>query len=179
MESNLPLYGLMAEFETSEALLEAARQAHKAGYRAMDAYSPFPVEGLADALDARSGPISRITFAGGVLGAILGYGTQWYSSVISYPMNAGGKPPDSWPTFIPITFEMTILGAATAAILALIWFTGLPEPYHPVFNVPGFQRASQDRFFLAIEIQDRKFDQNETRSFLQNLGALAVAEVKE
>jgi hypothetical protein len=179
METNPDLYGLMAEFETSEALLKAAQQAHEAGYREMDAYSPFEVEGLAEAIEARAPWISYIVFAGGVLGALLGYGMQWYYSVIVYPINVGGKPYHSWPAFIPVTFELTILGAATAALLGMLILNGFPEPYHPVFNLPSFARASQDRFFLAIEAHDPKFDLEKTRVFLQDLKAVEVSEVEK
>lgn len=179
MTTNLHLYGLVAEFETSEALLEAARQAHLAGYREMDAYSPFEVEGLAEAIDARSPFISYIVLAGGILGGLIGYGMQWYYSVIVYPINVGGKPYHSWPAFIPVTFELTILGAAAAALLGMLILNGFPEPYHPLFNLVSFARASQDRFFLAIEAKDPKFDMKKTRLFLENTQAAQVSEVEE
>ncbi len=179
METDPNLYGLIAEFETPEALLEAAQQAHAAGYRQMDAYSPFEVEGLADALGARSPWIPYIVLAGGILGAVIGYGMQWYYSVIGYPINVGGKPHLSWPSFIPVTFELTILGAATAALLGMLILNGFPKPYHPVFNLPSFARASQDRFFLAIEVKDPKFDLKKTRTFLKNTEAVEVSEVEE
>lgn len=179
METDFRLYGLMAEFETAEALLSAAQQAHRAGYRDMDAYSPFEVEGLAEVIDARSSRISYIVLAGGILGCLIGYGMQWFYSVIGYPIIVGGKPPHSWPAFIPVTFELTILGAATFALLGMIILNGLPELYHPVFNLPSFGRASQDRFFLAIEAQDPKFDVEQTRAFLESTGALEVSGVEK
>lgn len=178
METEPHLYGLMAEFETSEELLRAAQQAHQAGYRDMDAYSPFEVEGLAEAIGARTPWISYIVLAGGILGGVGGYGMQWYYSVIRYPISVGGKPLHSWPAFIPVTFELTILGAATAALLGMILLNGLPELYHPVFNLHSFGRASQDRFFLAIETKDPKFDLKQTRAFLENLHAVEVSEVE-
>lgn len=173
------LYGLMAEFETPEELLHAAEQAHEAGYRVMDAYSPFEVEGLAEAIGARSSRIPYIVLAGGILGAVGGYGMQWYYSVIRYPIVVGGKPLHSWPSFIPVTFELTILGAALFGLLGMILLNGLPELYHPVFNVPAFSRASEDRFFLSIEAKDPKFDPQQTRMFLENLQAIAVSEVEK
>jgi len=167
MESDSNLYGLIAEFKTPEALLEAARQAHQAGYREMDAYSPYQVEGMAEAIDARAPWISFITLGGGLLGAILGYGMQWYSSTVTYPLNVGGKPPNSWPAFILSAFEIAILGAVAA----------LPELYHPVFNLPEFSRASQDSFFLVIEARDPQFDLEQTRAYLKGLEPLEVNEV--
>ena len=179
MENDSRLYGLIAEFQTSEALLKAARLAYAAGYREMDAYSPFPVDGLADAIGARSPWISYIILAGGILGGFAAYFMQWYYSVVTYPINVGGKPYHSWPSFIPVTFELTILGAAIAGFLGTLILNGFPEPYHPVFNLPEFARASQDRFFLAIEARDPKFDVEKTREFLQNLQVVKVAEVEK
>ena len=178
MEINSDLYGLMAEFETAEELLHAAQQAHQAGYREMDAYSPFEVEGLAEALGARASRIPYIVLAGGLLGGLGGYGMQLYDSLRRYPIIVGGKPLDSWPSFIPVTFELTILGAALFGLLGMIILNGLPELYHPVFNVPAFGRASLDRFFLAIEAKDPSFDLKKTRAFLENLHAIAVSEVE-
>jgi hypothetical protein len=179
MENDSRLYGLMAEFETAESLLNAAQQAHAAGYRDMDAYSPFHVEGLAEAIGARSPWVPYIFLAGGILGGLGGYFMQWWYSVVVFPINVGGKPYHSWPAFIPVTFELTILGAVAIGLLGMFILDGFPEPYHPVFNVPGFSRASQDRFFLAIEAKDPKFDLNQIRTFLENMQALAVSEVEE
>src|ERR1051325_942673 len=164
METNSDLYGLMAEFETAEELLHAAQQAHQAGYREMDAYSPFEVEGLAEALGARPSRISYVVLAGGLLGGLGGYGMQLYDSLIRFPFSVGGKPLHSWPSFIPVTFELTILGAALFGLLGMIILNGLPELYHPVFNVPAFGRASLDRFFLAIETKDPKSELNPNRA---------------
>lgn len=177
MESDSNLYGLIAEFKTPEALLEAARQAHQAGYREMDAYSPYQVEGMAEAIDARAPWISFITLGGGLLGAILGYGMQWYSSTVTYPLNVGGKPPNSWPAFILSAFEIAILGAVAAAFFGMLLLNRLPELYHPVFNLPEFSRASQDSFFLVIEARDPQFDLEKTRAYLQDLEPLEVNEV--
>ena len=177
MEIDPHLYGLIAEFESSEALLSAAQQAYQAGYRKMDAYSPFPVEGLAQAVGAGRTWLSEIILSGGILGGLLAYGMMWYSSVISYPLNSGGKPANSWPAFIPITFELTILGAATFALLGMLALNGLPEPYHPVFNLESFSKASQDSFFLSIEARDPQFDPEKTRQFLESLDPVEVSAV--
>lgn len=176
MESDL--YGLMAEFEDADDLLDATHSAREAGYTEMDAYTPFPVDGLADALDFRRTGISRVVLAGGIAGAVVGFGMQYYISVIVYPLNVGGKPLNSWPAFIPVTFEMTILVAAVSAVLGMLALNGLPMPYHPVFNVPNFDQASRDRFFLCIEATDPQFDREKTRQFLESLDPLEVSEVE-
>lgn len=178
METDPHLYALIAEFETSDELLAAARQVYQAGYRNTDAYSPFPIEGLAETLGAQRTWLSEIVLGGGILGGLAGYAMQWYSSVISYRLNEGGKPAHSWPAFVPITFELTVLGAAAAALLGMLALNGLPSPYHPVFNLPSFSQASQDRFFLAIEARDPQFDLEKTQSFLQSLEPLEVSEVE-
>lgn len=171
------LYGLMAEFAGPDALLAASRRAYEAGHRRMDAYSPFPVDGLADALGHRGFRLPYVVLAGGVLGGLIGYGMQWYSAVIDYPLNVGGRPLHSWPAFIPITFEMGILVASLAAVVGMLALNGLPEPYHPVFSVPGFELATRNRFFLVIEAADPRFDREGTRRFLEDLGAGSVSEV--
>jgi hypothetical protein len=178
-ELGRPLYGLMAEFDSSEMLIQAVDAAREAGYQKMDAYSPHPVEGLAEALGYRPGKLAPIVLAGGVLGAAAGYGMQYYSMVIDYPLNVGGRPLHSWPAFIPITFELTILFAAFAAVLGMFALNGLPQPYHPVFNVPNFEMATRSHFFLAIETQDELFDLVETRRFLEETGANVVSEIPE
>jgi hypothetical protein len=165
------LYGLLAEFESGEALVEAARQARSAGYHNMNAYSPLPVEGLSSALGQKPTRLPWLVLLGGLLGGSLGYAMLYYASVISYPINVGGRPLHSWPAFIPITFEMTVLGGAFAAFLGMLAVNGLPHPYHPLFNVPEFSLASRDRFFLCIQSRDPLFQIVETRRFLEQLGA--------
>ena len=168
------VYGLMAEFESPEAVVEATRQAYAQGYRWMEAYTPFPVDGLAEALGPRSNRVPAIVFSGGLIGGLTGYFMQWYSAVVNYPINVGGRPLHSWPAFIPITFEMTVLGAALAAVVGLLALNGLPRPHHPVFNLPDFVLASNDRFFLSIQARDPRFDPEATSRMLQGLGAKVV-----
>ena len=172
-------HGLMAEFGRPEELLGAARRAYAEGYRRMDAYSPHPIDGLAEALGFRGGRIAKVVFLGGAAGALIGYGMQVYFSAIDYPINVGGRPLHSWPAFIVITFELTILAAAAAAVLGMLALNGLPRPHHPVFNAPRFVFASADRFFLCIEAADPRFDPEETRRFLEGLeGVASVSEVE-
>jgi hypothetical protein len=171
------VYGLMAEFDDPRALIEAVRQARAAGYRRMDAYTPIPLHGLTEALGHQPSRLPWITFAGGLLGALSGYVLQYYISVVEFPMNVGGRPPHSWPAFIPIVFELAVLGASIASVLGMLALNGLPMPYHPVFNVPEFRLASRDRFFLCIEAADGQFDAERTRAFLAELHAQSVQEV--
>lgn len=179
MKKRPPIYGLMAEFDTPDALVAAARRAHAEGYRKMDAYTPFPVEGLAEALGlGYPWSVSLIVLIGGIVGGVGGYLLAYYVSVISYPLNIGGRPLNSWPAFIPVTFETTVLIAALSAFLGLLALNGLPMPYHPVFNVPSFAMASRDRFFLCIEATDPKFDRAATRGFLQSLATREVCDVE-
>jgi Protein of unknown function (DUF3341) len=172
-----PLYGLMAEFETAEALMAAAHRAREEGYRRMDAYSPLPVEGLAEAIGFHDRRLPVIVLIGGMVGCLGGYYLQYWCSAISYPLNIGGRPLNSWPSFIPITFEMTVLVAALSAVLGMLALNGLPMPYHPVFNSPRFALATRDRFFLCIEARDPRFDKERTRAFLVGLKAREVTEV--
>jgi ActD protein len=169
-------YGLLAEFSTHEELLHAAEKAYEQGFRKMDGYAPFPVEGLAEALGKKT-RLPLLVLIGGIIGGLSAYFMEWDANVISYPINIGGRPLNSWPAFIPITFELTVLGAALTAFFFSLGLNGLPRPHHPVFNVPEFERASQDRFFLCIEATDRIFDSDRTRKFLQSLHPLTIAEV--
>jgi hypothetical protein len=173
------VHGLMAEFDNPSALVRAARTAHEAGYRRMDAYSPFPIEELADALGFHHTRLPLIVLLGGLIGGLGGFWMQYWCMAIDYPLNVGGRPLNSWPAFIPVTFELTILGAALAAVFGLLGLNRLPLPYHPVFNVERFALASTDRFFLCIEASDPKFDLEGTRQFLAGLGPRAVSEVRE
>jgi len=176
--ATLPLYGLVAAFTTPETLLEATRHARSAGYRHMEAYTPFPVHGLAEALDFHRTHLSLLVLLGGIAGGIGGYLLQYWINVIDYPLNVGGRPLHSWPAFIPVTFELTILVAALVAVLGMLALNGLPMPYHPLFNVPRFATVTRDGFFLCIEARDPKFDRTETRRFLESLAAFEVAEVE-
>jgi len=179
MSSGPSIYGLLAEFASAQALVTATRQAHETGYRHMDAFSPFPVEGLAEALGFHKSRMPLLVLIGGILGGVGGYFMQYYTAVIDYPINVGSRPLHSWPAFIPITFEMTILGAALFAVLGMLALNGLPMPYHPVFNVPRFALASRDRFFLCIEATDPQFDREGTRVFLTGLQPREVTEVAD
>lgn len=179
MATRSSVYGLMAEFDDPTALVKATDRAHHEGYRRMDAYSPFPIEELHDALGSRASRLPLIVLLGGLFGCIGGYGLQYWVSVIAYPVNVGGKPFHSWPAFIPVTFECTILAAALAAVLGMLALNGLPMPYHPVFNVPRFALASRNRFFLVIEATDPQFELEETRRFLELQNPREVAAVAD
>jgi hypothetical protein len=172
------IYGVMAEFDDPTAVVAATRRAYEEGYRRMDAYSPYPIEALSEAVGPHKERLPLIVLIGGIVGMIGGYAMQYYVSVINYPINVGGKPLHSWPAYIPITFETTVLGAAMAAIFGMLALNGLPEPYHPVFNAPNFALATRDRFFLVIESRDPKFDRDATTGFLRSLGAQEVADVE-
>jgi hypothetical protein len=177
MPAMSPIYGLMAEFDTPEDVLAAAKRAQAQGYRRMDAYTPFPVEGLSEAIGFHHTWLPLLVLIAGILGAIIGFASQYYATVIDYPLNVGGRPLNSWPSYIPITFEVTILFAALTAVVGMIALNGLPMPYHPVFNVPQFALASRDRFFLCIEATDPLFDRVTTRRFLEGLKPREVSEV--
>jgi hypothetical protein len=170
-------HGLMAEFDNPSALVEAAERARLAGYRRMDAYSPIPIHELGEALGLRPTRLPILVFLGGLFGGLGGYGLEYWTQTMAYPMNVGGRPFHSWPQFIPVTFETTVLGAALTAFVGMWALNKLPQPYHPVFNVPEFARASTDRFFLCIEATDPRFDLNSTRQFLEGLRPVGVSEV--
>ena len=171
-------YGLLAEFESAQALLDAARQVRAAGYTRTDAYSPFPIHGLAEALGFRERAVAPIVLAGGVTGALAGYGLEYWTQVIAYPLNIGGRPYHSWVSFIPPAFETTILFGAFAAVLGMLALNGLPQPYHPVFNAARFHLATRDAFFLGIEATDPQFDPQKTRTFLAGLHAREVVDLE-
>jgi len=172
------LHGLMARFEDPEQLLEAANRAYGAGYREMDAYSPMPIEGLAEAIGFTRNFVAPAVLAGGLMGCIGGFSLLYWISMIAYPHNVGGRPFNSWPMYIPITFECTVLLAALTAVVGMLAMNKLPMPYHPVFNVQSFaERGSIDRFFLCIEATDPKFDVEKTKEFLMGLNPEEVAEV--
>jgi hypothetical protein len=172
------LYGIIAEFEHAADVVEAARRARGAGYRRMDAYSPFPVEGLSEALGHRDTWVPLIMLMGGFAGAFGGFGLLFYCLTVSYPLNIGGRALLGWPHYIPITFECTVLAAALSGVFGMFILNGLPQPYHPVFDAPDFDKATSSRFFLCIEARDAKFDRDQTMKFMQTLGAATVAEVE-
>ena len=177
-ESTQKLHGLMAEFDNPEKLVAAAEATRDAGYARMNCYSPYPVPGAWEAMGHKS-PMSRLVLIAGIAGCVLGFGFITWTQVIDYPWNIGGRPTFTWPMFIPPTFETTILFAGLTAAFGMLVVNGLPRPYHPVFNVPSFVRASKDRYFLVIEANDPKFDPADTSSFLQGLGPIEVNEVEE
>jgi hypothetical protein len=173
------LHGLMAEFHTAAGIVEAAQRVHADGYRRVDAYTPYPMEEVLDALHLHETWVPAIVLAGGLFGLLAGIGLQYFTSVIDYPINIGGRPVAAWPAWIVPAFETTVLFAALAAVLGTLALCGLPQPYHPVFNVPRFALASRDRFFLCIEASDPRFDLDGTRALLRSLGAAEVSEVPE
>ncbi len=171
-------FGLLAEFETPEALLVAAHKAYAEGYRKLDAYSPFPVHGLAKAIGFPRNNMSLIVLIAGVCGGLAGFGMQWFSASYHYPIIVGGRPYLSWPSFFPITFELTVLSAAFGAVFGMFGLNGLPQPYHPLFNAPSFAAASSDRFFLSIEADDPKYDAEATTRFLEGLHPMSLCVVE-
>ena len=171
------IYGLMAEFENVNDAITAARATYAAGYRKIDAYAPFPVEELSEAIGFHKNGVALICLVGGLLGATGAFTLQWWINTISYPINIGGRPLNSWPSFIIVTFEMTILFSGLSAVFGMLALNGLPMPYHPVFNVPRFDAASRDRFFLIIFASDTNYRAEQTRQFLEGLNPVSVMEV--
>jgi hypothetical protein len=173
-----PLYGLMAQFDSPGDLIQAAHAVHAQGYTKVDAYTPYPMEEVIEALHLGHSQLPKLVLAGGIAGLVGGWGLQYWSSVIEYPLNIGGRPFNAWPAFVVPAFETTVLLAALAAVVGMLLLNGLPRPYHPVFNAPSFATASRDRFFICIEAKDPKFDREATRQFLEGLGA-SVEEAEE
>lgn len=173
------IYGVLAEFETPEKLIHAVEKAREAGYRRFEAYTPFPLEGLSHAMGLKRNLVPLITLIGGLTGGIGGFGFQYWVAAITYPQNIAGRPLNSWPAFIPVTFELTILGASLAAVFGMLALNRLPQPHHPVFNVERFSHASADRFFICIEARDPKFHVADTARFLQGLQPHHVSEVHD
>jgi len=170
-------YGLLAEFKDAPALCEAIRRTRAEGYRQIEAYTPFPVEAVEEALELPQTRFPLVVLTGGIIGGICGYLLQFWVATIAYPLNVGGRPYHSWPMFLPITFEMTVLGAALSAVFGMLALNGLPMPYHPLFNVERFGLASRSRFFLSVQSRDPKFDLEPTRAFLASLEPRRVLEV--
>jgi len=179
-DPNAPrIYGLLAEFDSPDALVAAGRGAVQEGYRKLDAYTPFPIEALHEAMGFHRTRVPLVVLAGAIIGALAGYGLQYWTATIAYPLNVGGRPYHSWPAFVPVTFETTVLFAALFAVFGMLALNRLPQPYHPVFNAPRFALASRDRFFLAIEAGDPKFDVVATRRFLESFNPREVTDVEE
>ncbi len=178
MTATPKVYGLLAEFDSPHDLLSAVRRTREEGYREVDAYTPFPIEEISEALGHHGSPLPWIVLIGGILGATGGFTLQYWTMAVDYPLNIGGRPLNSWPSFIPITFETTILLSALFTVLGMFALNKLPMPYHPVFNVPQFARASRDGYFLSIQAVDPKFDPAATRTFLKSLNAIEVFEVE-
>ena len=172
-----PIYGIMAEFDSPTALVEAAHKTYQAGYKKIDAYSPFPIEGLAEEIGFLHDEVPLVVLIGGIIGGLTGYLMQYWCDAIDYPLNIGGRPYHSWPSFIVITFEMTVLFGGISALFGMLALNGRPMPYHPVFNVPRFSSASKDRFFLIVFSSDKKYDRAATRQFLESLAPRSISEV--
>lgn len=168
------LYAISAEFDHADDLVRAANRAREAGYKLIDGYSPFPIHGLDEAIGFSDKRVPLSILGGGITGFLAGLGLTWYTSVIDYPLNIGGRPKFSWPSFFPIMYECTILLAGITAVFGCLALNGLPRPNHPVFNATNFERASQDKFFLCIERKDEAFDKVQTKKFMESLGAVKV-----
>jgi len=172
-------YGVLGQFEAPEDLVRATAAVREEGYEKFEAYTPFPIEEMPQALGFKPTPVAWIMFAGGVTGAISGYLLQFYVAVIAYPINVGGRPLNSWQSFVPVVFEMTVLFAALSGLVGMLWLNGLPLPHHPLFGVPAFERATRDGFFLCLESSDPRFDEDSARRLLQRLGAHDVVVVAD
>jgi hypothetical protein len=172
------VYGLLAEFDDPNSLVQAAKRVYAAGYRRIDTFSPYPIEEAWEAIGHHDRRLSKIVLAGGLTGLLTGIGLQEWVHELAYPINIAGKPLNSWPQFVPVCFELTILFAALSAVLGMIILNGLPAPYHPAFNVPRFERASRDKFFLLVESDDPKFDRQATLEFLKGLNPSEINEVE-
>jgi hypothetical protein len=179
LTKSAPVFGVLAEFERPEDLLEAVRRARRAGYRRMDAYTPFPIEGLSEELGFHQTRLPLLVLIGGILGCVIGFAMQYWISVVDYPLNVGGRPLNSWPSFIPVTFETTILAASLSAVLGMLWLNGLPQPFHPLFNSPRFALATRNRFFLCIEATDPKFNRETIVRFMEELSPTGVSTVED
>ena len=173
------VYGVVAEFDSPTTLVAAAERTRAAGYTRFEAYAPFPIEALVEAVGHPHTRLPIVVFLGGLLGGLSGYLLQYITAVHTYPINIGGRPLHSWPAFIPVTFECTILGAALAAVFGMLARNGLPMPYHPLFHIPRFARASRDLFFLCIQARDPKFDAAGVTQFLRTLEPADVQEVPQ
>ena len=173
-----PLYGIMAQFDNPTDLVNAARTVYESGYRRINGYSPYPIEELSEAIGFTHTSLPLIVFIGGVIGGVSGFLMQYWIEVVNYPLIVGGKPYNSWPAFIPITFECTVLFAAFSAVLGMLVLNKLPQPYHPVFNAPNFALATRDRFFLAVEANDPKFKHDEVVELLKGLGAIDITDIE-
>jgi Protein of unknown function (DUF3341) len=171
------LYGLLAEFESAEDLLRAAERLRARGYRQLEGYTPFPLDGLAKTLGFEERRLPFLALAGGIVGGVGGISMQWYLNAYDYAINVGGRPLDAWPAFAIPAFEMTVLGAVLAVVLGMLWLNGLPRLHHPLFDAPHFERVTRDRFLLSIEYGDPRFDRRETHALLEQLGAASVEEV--
>lgn len=172
------IYGIMLEFSEPEPLIEASKKAYQEGFREMDAFTPFPVEELAETLGFKRDGVALITLLGGFGGGVFAFLMQWYCNVIDYPINVGGRPDFSWPAFIPVTFELTVLGAALSAAFGMLALNRLPQPWHPVFNLEKFSQASRDRFFLCIQSNDPLFDSAKIFQLFQGTDLLSIQEVQ-
>lgn len=177
IENSDPLYGLMAEFETAGELVAAARRTREAGFKNFDAYTPFPIHELDDAMDLHDNRVALFTLIGGLIGCVGGFSLASWVQAVALPLNIGGRPLISAPMYIPITFECTVLIGGLTAAISMILMNGMPSPYHPVFNVERFADASRSKFFLCIESDDPKFDRQATAGFLESLGPEEIAEV--